>query len=69
VLISYVLRVDHDALAAGRLVAEVEAVGSRQRFVVHSLEELTAFLVETCEHERMIAERSRPRDDFEEELA
>ncbi|MDA8400681.1 MAG: hypothetical protein M0008_11685 [Actinomycetota bacterium] len=50
-LISYVLRLRADELALGHVVGEVEAVASGQRFVVRSMEQMMAFLMETCQGE------------------
>ena len=46
-LISYVLRLRSDELAAGRVVGEVEAVANGHRFVVRSLDQLLAFLIDS----------------------
>ena len=46
-VISYVLRLRPDALAEGRFVGEVEAVTSRQRSSIRTIEQLAAFIVAT----------------------
>jgi hypothetical protein len=44
-LISYVLRLRPDALAEGRFVGEIEAVTTRDRSSVRSLDQMTAFIL------------------------
>lgn len=46
-VISYVVRLRPDALADGRFVGEVEAVTSRQRTRIRTLEQLAAFILAT----------------------
>ena len=45
-LVSYVLRLVPEELAAGRLIGEVEAVASGERRAVHGAAELQAFCTE-----------------------
>jgi hypothetical protein len=46
-VISYVVRLRPDALADGRFVGEIEAVTSRERTGIRSLEQLAAFILAT----------------------
>jgi hypothetical protein len=47
VLVSYVLRLVDKELANGRVVGEVEAVGTGEHRAVGNIEELVSFCVET----------------------
>lgn len=46
-VISYVVRLRPDALADGRFVGEIEAVTSRERASVRSLDQMAAFILAT----------------------
>lgn len=46
-LISYVLRLRPDALADGRFVGEIEAVTTRQRRSVRTVDQVAAFILQT----------------------
>ncbi|MGH9110395.1 MAG: hypothetical protein ACRDY3_13230 [Acidimicrobiales bacterium] len=46
-LISYVVRLRPDALAGGRFVGEIEAVATRQRAFVRSLDQVAGFILQT----------------------
>jgi len=46
-VISYVLRLRPDALAGGRFVGEIEAVTSRQRASIRTVEQMSAFILAT----------------------
>ncbi len=59
-LISYVLRLHADELASGRVVGEVEAVASGQRFLVRSVEQMIAFLMETSQAEEASVRAAQP---------
>ncbi|MHB1583256.1 MAG: hypothetical protein ACYCU7_08385 [Acidimicrobiales bacterium] len=59
-VISYVLRVRPESLDEGRVVGEVEAVASGQRYAVRSIEQVLAFLVETAEDEVLRSQVARP---------
>jgi hypothetical protein len=46
-VISYVLRLRPDALVDGRFVGEVEAVTSRQRRRISTIDQMAAFIIST----------------------
>lgn len=46
-LVSYVLRLVPDELADGRLIGEVEAVGTGERRAIHGMDELMGFCRES----------------------
>ncbi|MGH9087469.1 MAG: hypothetical protein ACRDYZ_05070 [Acidimicrobiales bacterium] len=46
-LISYVLRLRPDALADGRFVGEIEAVTTRRRRSVRSVDQVASFVLQT----------------------
>jgi hypothetical protein len=46
-LISYVLRIRPDALADGRFVGEIEAVTSRERAPIRTVDQVAAFVLAT----------------------
>lgn len=46
-LISYVLRLRPDSLAKGRFVGEIEAVTTRERSSVRSVDQVAAFILGT----------------------
>lgn len=46
-VISYVLRLRPDALADGRFVGEIEAVASRQRRSIRTVEQMSKFILAT----------------------
>jgi len=48
-MISYVVRLRSDALAEGCLVGEIEAVASRQRRSIASIDQIAAFVSETVQ--------------------
>lgn len=59
-VISYVLRLRPESLGEGRVVGEVEAVASGQRYAVRSIEQVLAFLIGTAEDEVARAQAGRP---------
>lgn len=76
-MISYILRLRPEELADGRFVGEVEAVASRQRRRVRTVEQITTFILATMADEviadvtaRQVASDEEPdadaRDDTEE---
>lgn len=46
-LISYVLRLRPDALADGRFLGEIEAVTTRQRHAIRTVDQVEAFILQT----------------------
>lgn len=59
-VISYVLRVRPESLDQGRVVGEVEAVASGQRYTVRSFEQVLSFLAETAADEVLRTRAARP---------
>ncbi len=59
--ISYVFRLRPEASHRGSFTAEIEAIGSGRRTIVHSTEEFMDFVNETTEAEMALHQRSRPR--------
>jgi len=57
--VSYVLRVRPQSVAEGRLVGEIEAVATGQRYAVRSLDQLMAFVLETVRDEQVLAQAAR----------
>lgn len=57
--VSYVLRVRPEGVREGRFSGEVEAVATGQRFVVRSVDELVAFVLETVGEEMMLSRTGR----------
>lgn len=64
-LISYVLRLRPDALADGRFVGEIEAVTSRQRSLVRTVDQVAAFVLATMPDQVVanVAARDREPED------
>jgi hypothetical protein len=61
--VSYVLRMRPEEATPERFTAQVEAVGTGQRLIVHTVDELIGFLIDTVGDERAAAERARQRTD------
>ena len=61
-LISYVLRLRPDALADGRFVGEIEAVTSRQRTLVRTVDQVAAFVLATMPDQVVANVAARERD-------
>ncbi len=47
-LISYIVRLRSDALTEGRLVGEIEAVATRARTLVRSVDQVASFVLATA---------------------
>ena len=62
-LISYVLRLRPDALADGRFVGEIEAVTSRQRTLVRTVDQVAAFVLATMPDQVTAGTAARDHDD------
>lgn len=58
-VISYVLRLRPDALVDGRFVGEVEAVTSRQRRRISTIDQMAAFILATMGSQVHAAETAR----------
>jgi hypothetical protein len=65
-VISYVVRLRPDALSDGRFVGEIEAVTSRQRSSVRTLDQIAAFILATMPSQVCTASSARQiaMDDF-----
>lgn len=62
-LISYVLRLRPDALADGRFVGEIEAVTSRQRSMVRTVDQMAAFVLATMPDQVVANVAARREED------
>jgi hypothetical protein len=58
-VISYVVRLRPDALADGRFVGEIEAVTSRRRTSVRSIDQMAAFILATMPGQVSAASEAR----------
>ncbi len=59
--ISYVLRLRPDGVHQERFVAEVEAVATGQRSIVHTTDQLVGFVQQTMDGELVVSRRARGR--------
>jgi hypothetical protein len=64
-VISYVLRLRPDALADGRFVGEIEAVTSRQRTSIRTMDQMATFILATMPGQvtATVAARHEAADD------
>jgi hypothetical protein len=61
-LISYVVRLRSDDLVGGRFVGEIEAVTSRQRVPIRTIDQVAAFILETMPTQVRVAGAAAPTE-------